>query len=408
MEQQPIARASSSVASKHGHHSSHMDFVQKLYSMLEDESYNHIVRWSGTGDTFIVFDTNEFTKSILPTHFKHSNFASFVRQLNKYDFHKVRNVDDKGVNPYGEGSWEFKHNEFHVNNKRHLDTIKRKAPSGRKTVSTSRVAEDPQGKINRLQHQVESMMKLQEHMNGNLQSLAQNYQSVVSEMVSVERNMSAQDSLMKNLVAYVVTLESERKKLLGSCDTSTSNTSSPVSPPSSIAGNGSAPFVPSQQVQQLISSYVEVAKASFDQMSEMTKRVQSTGNIAPDTSTATNGDELANLNGSTEKGGESNGEAGLRVYTVGHLAPRDPANEDDANGDLDGIIQTNQGTSTSIIAPNGSQPEKSLRVRRAAFVPGWAVPPKVLLVEDDDICRRLSTKFLQVFGCDIDLAVCCY
>jgi len=39
------------------------------------------------------------------------------------------------------------------------------------------------------------------------------------------------------------------------------------------------------------------------------------------------------------------------------------------------------------------------------FVPGWAVPPRVLLVDDDAVSRKLSSKFLQVFGCTIDVAV---
>jgi osomolarity two-component system response regulator SKN7 len=51
------------------------------------------------------------------------------------------------------------------------------------------------------------------------------------------------------------------------------------------------------------------------------------------------------------------------------------------------------------------QQQQKLRVRRSTFVPGWAVPPRVLLVDDDAVSRKLSSKFLQVFGCTIDVAV---
>ena len=56
--------------------------------MLEDTSWAHVVSWGPHGDCFVVKDMNEFTKSILPRMFKHSNFASFVRQLNLYGFKK--------------------------------------------------------------------------------------------------------------------------------------------------------------------------------------------------------------------------------------------------------------------------------------------------------------------------------
>ena len=65
-------------------------FLRKLYNMLMKESLKGAIAWSDEGTSFEVHNRVDFIKEILPRYFKHNNMNSFIRQLNMYDFHKVK------------------------------------------------------------------------------------------------------------------------------------------------------------------------------------------------------------------------------------------------------------------------------------------------------------------------------
>ncbi len=64
-------------------------FVYKLFRMVSDPDYQHLISWNRNGTSVMVCNFDEFAKEVLGKHFKHSNFSSFIRQLNMYGFYKV-------------------------------------------------------------------------------------------------------------------------------------------------------------------------------------------------------------------------------------------------------------------------------------------------------------------------------
>ena len=71
-------------------------FVQKAYQLASDAEFIAVASWNDEGTHLVVWDAHEFERTVLPKHFKHNNFSSFVRQLNTYGFHKVSNSTTNG------------------------------------------------------------------------------------------------------------------------------------------------------------------------------------------------------------------------------------------------------------------------------------------------------------------------
>jgi heat shock transcription factor len=68
-----------------------------LSSFLDEPQYADFIRWSDDGNSFIVLDEDEFARRLIPELFKHNKYASFVRQLNMYGFHKKVGLSDNSM-----------------------------------------------------------------------------------------------------------------------------------------------------------------------------------------------------------------------------------------------------------------------------------------------------------------------
>ncbi|EJD54695.1 hypothetical protein AURDEDRAFT_110221 [Auricularia subglabra TFB-10046 SS5] len=184
------------------------DFVKRLYRLLEDNTYPGIIGWGPGGDTFVVADMNEFTRHVMPKMFKHSNFASFVRQLNKYDFHKVKSANPEETKVHGEQSWTFKHPHFQSKNLDGLENVKRKVPPKKSSSTAASAAPkrstSPPAVDEALAQKIDSLSRSQDDLRAVVERLDHNYQTVLRELVAVQRSVAQQESMMQTLMHQLI------------------------------------------------------------------------------------------------------------------------------------------------------------------------------------------------------------
>ncbi|KAF2970341.1 hypothetical protein GQX73_g3182 [Xylaria multiplex] len=382
------------VAQGAGNNSS--DFVSSFALMLEDPAYSEVVRWGDQSDSFVVLENEKFTKTILPKHFKHSNFASFVRQLNKYDFHKVRHNEENGQSPYGASAWEFKHPEFRADRKDNLDNIRRKAPAPRK-------AQNAEEQFSVQSQQVVVLSETLAATQQQVQQLQESYYEIINankifvdEILHLQKVVKAQHQVHNELISHLSKTEERRDNRSANHATSAYNSSQ------NLLSDGTEAPLELRRARDILSglSIEHVADRDLNRMS-----------IA-----------FHQAGGSPESVGSSSmmgppGAAGVTpflhdplndmrhlVYPVGQNIGIDPFAPEHMNnipynrpGGENGMPPTSEFNSTPSLAANtppglqGSSPWGSKK-------------PVVLLVEDDRTCARIGSKFLSQHDCGVEVA----
>ncbi|KAK0610461.1 hypothetical protein B0T17DRAFT_500345 [Bombardia bombarda] len=365
--------------------------------MLEDPSYHSVVRWSPDGDSFVVLENEKFTKTILPKHFKHSNFASFVRQLNKYDFHKVRHNEESGDAPYGRDAWEFRHPEFRADRKDNLDNIRRKAPAPRKPQQTDDAFPATQQivvlseSLAATQHQIQALQE-------QYFELAQTNKVLVNEVVSLQKMVRAQSQVSNELITHLSNIEDRRRSSRHSAHSSHSSHSGPSFHAGTLGllPDGADEPAPELRRAREILNGVSPDSHADRELERLSVAYHQNGSPSESATSSV----MFNPPGSAPMHmvHDPLNDPRHMVYPVGQTTGIDPFHSDHIHNIPYSRPLSNPGAmadAPSQISPPPKDQNGSL----------WGgKKPRVLLVEDDKTCARIGSKFLSHMDCSVECA----
>ncbi|KAI7872029.1 HSF-type DNA-binding-domain-containing protein [Spinellus fusiger] len=187
-------------------------FLDKLYNMVEDNSTNSLIRWSTDGTSFIVEQHEKFAKTVLPRFYKHNTFASFVRQLNMYDFHKVPHLQQGVLISDSENEiWEFSHPHFQKERLDLLALVIRKRSRERNTEEEDGV------NVATLVKDIDAIKKTQTTISSDIHTLHSDNEILWKEtLLSREKQHQHQDAIEK-ILHFLTTVFSNDKAINDTC-----------------------------------------------------------------------------------------------------------------------------------------------------------------------------------------------
>ena len=329
-----------------------------------------------------------------------------MRQLNKYDFHKVRhNNEENGASPYGPGAWEFKHPEFKANNKDALDNIRRKAPAPRKPTQILDEAM-PTQQMDLVNTQLVATQQQLQQLQERYNELSMHHSLLLQELIGVQKTVVNHEHVMQNVMNFLHSVDARQRRdsriggppfpQAGQNGEPTSATEQHLPP---VDDEPASPLANASKLLNDLNADVQLNYKNLEHMNEMHSRTINLSTPPPDSATRAGRIPPTSAGSSSSMGyAKLNGDLDNVVYPVGQTNGIDPMYSEHVNN-----IPYPMPSKDAVNDPRNNY--NSNRKKSTQVDPGWVRAPQILLVEDDPTCRRIGSKFLYSFHCAIDSAV---
>ncbi|KAJ1419499.1 Winged helix-like DNA-binding domain superfamily [Sesbania bispinosa] len=185
-------------------------FLSKTFDLVDDPSLDSIISWGSNGVSFVVWDPLEFARLVLPRHFKHNNFSSFVRQLNTYVgillcFHAASNGSCHlfGFRKIDTDKWEFFNEAFQRGKKHLLKNIQRRRSS--QQVGNYVGSSSDAGKSG-VEVEIEKLRKDRSMLMQEVIDLQQQQRRTVHHAGEVNQRLQSAEQRQKQMVSFLAKL----------------------------------------------------------------------------------------------------------------------------------------------------------------------------------------------------------
>lgn len=177
-------------------------FLSKLWKMVDNPDTDYLISWTEGGASFIIKNQTQFAQSLLPYYYKHSNMASFIRQLNMYGFRKVISAESGALKGEKEEQ-EFSHPFFLHGQEHLLDQIKRKVTAAVTRNSQGFVPSVGTERVTQLLTEVEYVKNRQADMDGRLAVMKNENDALWGEVMNLRLKYSQQQKTVNKLIHFL-------------------------------------------------------------------------------------------------------------------------------------------------------------------------------------------------------------